>query len=76
MPSRRSIIRGAVAAGTAGALGGLLLGIIEMNGQWYFGSQVRELAAYFLLFACLVLRPGGLLGDAPARVTAAYGPRA
>jgi branched-subunit amino acid ABC-type transport system permease component len=57
-------------------LGGLLLGIIEMNGQWYFGSQVRELAAYFLLFACLVLRPGGLLGDAPARVTAAYGPRA
>jgi hypothetical protein len=23
--------------------------------------------AYFLLFACLVLRPGGLLGQAPAR---------
>src|SRR6266536_2625701 len=57
-------------------LGGLLLGIIEMHGQWYFGSQVRDLIAYFLLFACLVLRPGGLLGDAPARETAAYGRRA
>src|SRR5207249_8816370 len=48
-------------------LGGLVLGIVEMHSQWYFGPQFRDLIAYFLLFACLVLRPGGLLGQAPAR---------
>jgi branched-subunit amino acid ABC-type transport system permease component len=48
-------------------LGGLLLGVVEAHSQWYFGPQVRDLFAYLLLFACLVLRPGGLLGEAPAR---------
>src|ERR1044071_4436961 len=51
-------------------LGGLVLGIIEMHSQWYFGPHFRYLIAYFLLFACLVLRPGGLLGQVPARDTA------
>jgi branched-chain amino acid transport system permease protein len=46
-------------------LGGLVLGIVEANGQWYFGPQIRDLSAYGLLFACLILRPGGLLGAAP-----------
>lgn len=48
-------------------LGGLVLGTVEMHSQWYFGPQCRDLMAYFLLFACLVLRPGGLLGQASAR---------
>ena len=48
-------------------VGGLVLGVVEANGQWYFGPQVRDLLAYVVLFACLVLRPGGLLGAAPAR---------
>jgi branched-chain amino acid transport system permease protein len=48
------------------ALGGLLLGIVEMHGLWYFGPQGRDLVAYGLLFTCLVLRPGGLFGKAPA----------
>jgi branched-subunit amino acid ABC-type transport system permease component len=48
-------------------VGGLLLGIVEAHSQWYFGPHVRDLTAYFLLFAGLVLRPGGLLGQAPAR---------
>ncbi len=48
-------------------LGGLLLGVVEAHSQWYFGPQIRDLFAYLLLFACLVLRPGGLLGEAPAR---------
>jgi branched-subunit amino acid ABC-type transport system permease component len=50
-------------------LGGLLLGVLEAHSQSYFGPQVRDLAAYMLLFVCLVLRPGGLLGEAPARET-------
>jgi branched-subunit amino acid ABC-type transport system permease component len=49
-----------------GALvGGLILGVVEAHSQWYFGPQVRELIAYGLLFACLVLRPHGLLGEPP-----------
>ena len=52
-------------------LGGLLLGVVEAHSQWYFGPQVRDLVAYLVLFAFLVLRPGGLLGAAPARDTAA-----
>ncbi len=51
----------------AGAVfGGLLLGVIEAQVQWYLGPQIRDLAAYVVLFAFLVARPGGLLGDAPA----------
>ena len=47
-------------------LGGLLLGVIEAQSQWYFGPQIRDLFAYFVLFGFLILRPGGLLGQAPA----------
>src|SRR5262245_3919316 len=46
-------------------VGGLLLGIVEANSQWYLGPQIRDLVAYFVLFAFLVLRPGGLIGRAP-----------
>jgi len=46
-------------------LGGLLLGVVEAHSQWYFGPQIRDLVAYFVLFAFLVVRPGGLLGSAP-----------
>ncbi len=50
-------------------LGGLVLGCLEAHSQSYFGPQIRDLSAYMLLFACLVLRPGGLLGEAPTRET-------
>ncbi|MFM9850325.1 MAG: branched-chain amino acid ABC transporter permease [Hyphomicrobiaceae bacterium] len=46
-------------------LGGLLLGVVEAHSQWYFGPQVRDLVAYVVLFAFLVVRPGGLIGGAP-----------
>ena len=47
-------------------VGGLLLGVIEAQSQWYLGPQVRDLIAYLVLFGFLVLRPGGILGEAPA----------
>ena len=50
-------------------LGGLVLGVVEAHSLWHFGPQVRDLVAYLLLFACLVLRPRGILGDAPAAET-------
>ena len=43
-------------------LGGLLLGVVEAHAQWYLGNEYKDLSAYLLLFAMLVLRPGGLLG--------------
>ncbi len=46
-------------------VGGLLLGIVEAHSQWYFGPQIRDLVAYVVLFAFLVVRPGGLLGRPP-----------
>jgi len=56
-------------------LGGLILGIVEAHSQWYFGPQIRDLMAYLLLFAFLVLRPGGLLGQPPGRDAAMHGQR-
>jgi branched-chain amino acid transport system permease protein len=46
-------------------VGGLVLGIIEAHAQVQLGPQGRDLTAFLLLFLCLVLRPGGLLGKAP-----------
>jgi branched-subunit amino acid ABC-type transport system permease component len=51
-------------------LGGLILGLVEAHSQWYWGPQVRDLIAYLLLFACLVARPGGLVGETPAPASA------
>jgi len=48
-------------------LGGLVLGVVEAHSQWHFGPQARDLIAYLILFACLVLRPGGILGETPVR---------
>lgn len=44
-------------------LGGLLLGVIEAHTLWYLGNEYKDLSAYVLLFAMLVLRPGGLMGQ-------------
>ena len=43
-------------------LGGLALGVLEAHAQWYLGNEFKDLCAYLLLFAMLVLRPGGFLG--------------
>jgi branched-chain amino acid transport system permease protein len=48
-------------------VGGLALGVIEAHSQNLFGPQVRDLAAYAVLFVLLVLRPGGILGATAAR---------
>ncbi len=45
-------------------VGGLLLGMVETHSLWYLGNDYRDLSAYFLLFLILVIRPGGILGQA------------
>jgi branched-chain amino acid transport system permease protein len=55
-----------------GALaGGLVLGVVEAQAQWYFGPQVRDLLTFAVLFLVLVLRPTGLMGEAPSPDAAA-----
>ena len=44
-------------------VGGLLLGVIEAQTQWYLGNAFKDLGSYLVLFVVLVLRPGGLLGQ-------------
>ena len=44
-------------------LGGLVLGVVEAHALWYLGNEYKDLSAYVLLFAMLVLRPGGLMGQ-------------
>jgi len=43
-------------------IGGFLLGIIEALGAGYFSSEYKDVYAFFILIAVLVLRPSGLLG--------------
>ncbi len=51
-------IPGAIAAG-------LLLGIVEYEALYFFGIGYRDMVTYLLLFAFLVFRPGGLIGQRP-----------
>ncbi len=43
-------------------VGGLLLGVAEIQADWFLGAGYRELVAYFLLFAFLIFRPQGIFG--------------
>jgi branched-subunit amino acid ABC-type transport system permease component len=55
-----------------GALaGGLALGVVEAQAQWLLGPHLRDLVAWGLLFAVLVVWPGGLMGAAGADEAAA-----
>jgi branched-chain amino acid transport system permease protein len=52
------------------ALGGLLLGLVENYGSAVFGSEWRDLIAFFVLIALLMFRPTGLLGESLGRARA------
>lgn len=62
-----AMMLGGVGSLPGAVVGGLVLGIAEAHAGWYLGAQARDLLAYTLLFAVLVIRPGGLLGRAPWR---------
>ncbi|WP_067546071.1 branched-chain amino acid ABC transporter permease [Nocardia crassostreae] len=44
-------------------LGGLLLGLAENYGQILFGTQWRDVVAFVVLVAVLMIRPTGILGE-------------
>jgi branched-chain amino acid transport system permease protein len=50
-------------------LGGLMLGLMEALAAFYISTDYKDLAAFAILMAMLVLRPQGLLGTAvPVKV--------
>jgi branched-chain amino acid transport system permease protein len=54
-----------------GALvGGLILGLAEIYGQTLFGSGWRDVVAYVLLIAVLLIRPTGILGESLGKARA------
>ncbi|PWJ13827.1 branched-chain amino acid ABC transporter permease [Jannaschia seohaensis] len=47
-------------------IGGLVLGLVEAQAQWYLGASGREITVFALLFVALILLPQGLAGRADA----------
>ncbi len=43
-------------------VGGILLGVVEIQAEWFLGSEFRDLVAYFLLLVFLIVRPAGVFG--------------
>ena len=43
-------------------IGGLILGLTESYTSGYIGSEYRDVAAFIVLIAVLLIRPSGLLG--------------
>jgi branched-chain amino acid transport system permease protein len=43
-------------------IAGLLLGMLEAETNYLFNSSIRDIVAYLVLFAVLIVRPAGLLG--------------
>ncbi|MCI9889071.1 branched-chain amino acid ABC transporter permease [Micrococcales bacterium 31B] len=51
-------------------LGGLILGVAEMYGQALFGTEWRDVVAFVLLIAVLMIRPTGILGESLGKARA------
>jgi branched-chain amino acid transport system permease protein len=62
------IILGGMGSIPGAVLGGFLLGLIEAGTAAFFAPQLRDAAAFTLLFLMLLVRPGGLFGTSGGRV--------
>lgn len=56
------IVIGGLGSIPGAILAGLLLGVVEFQAMWFLGFTYRDIFAFLLLFAFLVLRPSGLMG--------------
>jgi branched-chain amino acid transport system permease protein len=61
------VVLGGLGSLVGAVLGGLIFGIIEVVGTFYYSSTVAAILAFVMLFALLVVRPHGLLGEAKRR---------
>lgn len=62
------IILGGMGSIPGAVLGGFLIGLIEVTTAAFYASQLRDAAAFTVLFVMLLLRPGGLFGVRSGRV--------
>jgi len=56
------IVLGGLGSFPGAVLGGLLLGVVEFQAVWFLGIGFRDIFAFVMLFAFLVLRPQGFMG--------------
>jgi branched-subunit amino acid ABC-type transport system permease component len=56
------IVLGGLGSLPGAIAGGLILGVLEFQALWFLGPTYRDILAFLILFAILVLRPTGLLG--------------
>jgi branched-subunit amino acid ABC-type transport system permease component len=56
------IVIGGLGSIPGAILAGILLGVVEFQALWFLGIGYRDIFAFLLLFAFLVLRPSGLMG--------------
>jgi branched-chain amino acid transport system permease protein len=60
-------VLGGIGSVSGAALGGLLIGVIEVLVAGYINASLRDMAAYVILIAILIVRPCGLLGQRTQR---------
>ena len=61
------MVLGGIGSIPGAIVGGILLGVIELQASWYLGGSYRDLAAFLLLFLFLAIRPRGLFGTRTVR---------
>ena len=57
-------VLGGIGSVGGAALGGLIIGVSEVLVAGYVGASLRDMAAYLILIAILIIRPSGLMGIA------------
>jgi branched-chain amino acid transport system permease protein len=62
-----AIVLGGFGSIPGAILGGLLIGLVEQYAGVYLPHGFKDIAAYLVLIAVLILRPRGLLGEAHGR---------
>ncbi|MCW1930797.1 branched-chain amino acid ABC transporter permease [Pararhodobacter zhoushanensis] len=62
-----AIVLGGFGSLPGAVLGGVLIGLIEQYAGVYLPDGFKDIAAYLVLIAVLILKPNGLLGDAHGR---------
>lgn len=62
-----AIVLGGFGSIPGAILGGLLIGLIEQYAGVYLPHGFKDIAAYLVLIAVLILRPRGILGEAHGR---------
>ena len=57
-----AMMLGGVGSLLGAVIGGLLLGFIEAHVTFYLGAEFRDIITFGILFAVLVIKPGGIFG--------------